>query len=58
DPLVPLSNGVNLEAALNNVGVLNSFTVYNGGHGDNWSAADFLDVQVKLRAFIQTHLPL
>lgn len=58
DPLVPLSNGQTLADALNAEGTQHSFTVYQGGHGDDWSQTDFLDLQLKLEAFIQTHLPL
>jgi len=58
DPLVPLTNGQALATALNTEGITNSFTVYNGGHGDDWSPADVLDLQQKLENFILIHLPL
>ncbi len=58
DPLVPTSNGETLEAALNAASVSNSFNVYAGGHGDDWSLGDYLDLQVKLGGYIETYLPL
>ncbi|MEX0996533.1 MAG: alpha/beta hydrolase [Flavobacteriaceae bacterium] len=58
DPLVPLTNGQSLASALNAEGIVNLFTVYEGGHGDDWSPADVLDLQQKLEGFILTHLPL
>jgi acetyl esterase/lipase len=58
DPLVPLSNGITLETALSNAMITHSFTVYEGGHGDDWSQASRLDLQQQLSAFISTHLPV
>jgi acetyl esterase/lipase len=57
DPLVPLSNGSSLEMALSNRQISHSFTVYEGGHGDDWSAADFLNLQTQLSEYIDTYLP-
>lgn len=37
DKKVPLSNGVQLKEALNQVSVLNKLIVFKGGHGDYWS---------------------
>lgn len=58
DPLVPLSNGVTLQTALSDAMVTHSFTVYDGGHGDDWSEASRLDLQQQLSAFIDAHLPV
>lgn len=58
DPLVPLSNGQALTAALLEESISHSFTVYQGGHGDDWSAEDLVDLQQKLENFILTHLPI
>lgn len=58
DPLVPLSNGITLQTALSDAMVTHSFTVYDGGHGDDWSEASRLDLQQQLSAFIDTHLPV
>jgi acetyl esterase/lipase len=57
DPLVPLTNGEALQDALINLQVTNSFTVYEGGHGD-WNEASYVDLQVKLSAFINAHLQI
>ncbi len=52
DPLIPTSQGVDLHAKLDQLGVYNEFNLYNGGHGD-WSQTDTLDAYTKLIAFIQ-----
>jgi len=52
DPLIPTTQGVNMQARLDQLGVYNEFTLYNGGHG-NWAFADQLDMYAKLVAFIQ-----
>lgn len=52
DPLVPTSQGVNMHNKLNQLGVYNEFTLYQGGHG-NWALNDQLDAYGKLVAFIQ-----
>lgn len=52
DPLIPTTQGVNMHARLDQLGVYNEFTLYNGGHGD-WVLADQLDAYGKLVAFIQ-----
>ncbi|MBX2826626.1 MAG: alpha/beta hydrolase [Flavobacteriaceae bacterium] len=56
DPLVPLSNGMALETALNNHQVSHSFTVYEGGHGDDWSDADFDNLKSQISDYINTYL--
>ncbi len=57
DPLVPLSNGEKLHNELTANMVTNSFTVYNGGHG-NWSDSSNIDLQLQLNTFINEHLPI
>ena len=52
DPLIPTTQGVNMHARLDQLGVYNEFTLYNGGHGD-WVIADQLDAYGKLVTFIQ-----
>lgn len=55
DPLVPTSQGLDMRDKLNDLGVLNEFTLYpNAGHG--WIGLDLLDTSIKLKAFIETHL--
>jgi acetyl esterase/lipase len=58
DPLVPLSNGQTLQQALITNGVTHSFTVYEGGHGDDWSAESLSDLQLQLSTFINAHLAI
>jgi len=58
DPLVPLTNGQRLNMALSDAMVDHNFTVYEGGHGDDWSPTNILDLQAQIRAFIDLHLPI
>jgi len=54
DPLIPTSQGVDMHAKLNMLGVTNEFTLYEGeGHG--WAGANGIDTNLKLSAFITTH---
>jgi len=57
DPLVPISNGETLQTNLSNNMVSNSFTIYEGGHGD-WSNASNIDLQLQLSSFINEHLSI
>ena len=55
DPLIPNSQGIDLNDRLEELEVVHEFTLYpNGGHG--WVGLDLLDTSVKLKAFIETHL--
>jgi acetyl esterase/lipase len=55
DPLVPTSQGTDMRDRLNELNVINEFTLYpNAGHG--WIGLDLLDTTIKLKAFIQEHL--
>lgn len=56
DPLVPLSNGERLNAALNSNNIDHNFSVYEGGHGDNWSAENILNLQNQVSTYINTYL--
>ena len=56
DPLVPLTNGQSLDTALNQFETPHSFTIYDGGHGDDWSDASIADLMNKINGFITTHL--
>ncbi|WP_435577950.1 alpha/beta hydrolase fold domain-containing protein [Gilvibacter sp.] len=58
DPLVPISNGTNLEAALADASISHSFTIYDGGHGDDWSPENYENLQQQLIAYILEHLPV
>jgi acetyl esterase/lipase len=52
DPLVPINQGKDLSARLNELGVYNEFKLYNGGHGD-WGPTDQLDAYTRLINFIK-----
>lgn len=58
DPIVPLSNGESLSLALDAANIENIFTVYEGGHGDNWTLENRADLEFKLNTYIETYLPL
>lgn len=58
DPLVPLTGALSLEAALSTQGIMHTFNVFEGGHGDNWSDADVLSAQTQLSNYINTYLPI
>ncbi|MDC9723023.1 MAG: alpha/beta hydrolase [Urechidicola sp.] len=54
DELVPTSQGVEMHAKLDELGITNEFTLYeNEGHG--WEGANFTDTLNKLSTFIDTH---
>lgn len=54
DPLIPTSQGVDMHAKLDDLGVVNELTLYpNAGHG--WIGLELLDSSIKLKAFMQTH---
>jgi len=55
DPLIPNSQGIDLNARLDSLNVVHEFTLYpNGQHG--WVGLDLLDTSIKLKAFIEKHL--
>tara|TARA_R110002167_G_scaffold237673_4_gene442850 strand:- start:767 stop:1615 length:849 start_codon:yes stop_codon:yes gene_type:complete len=55
DPLIPISQGMDLNSRLNELNVTHEFTLYpNGGHG--WVGLDLFDTSVKLKSFLETHL--
>ena len=58
DPLVPLANGNALDAALTSFEIEHTYSIYEGGHGDNWSDADILDLQQQISVFIEGYLPI
>lgn len=57
DPLVPITNGNNLDMALTNNSVTHSYTTYQGGHG-GWSDESLNNLTEQLISFINTHLPI
>ncbi|WP_432410795.1 alpha/beta hydrolase fold domain-containing protein [Rasiella sp. SM2506] len=58
DPLVPLTNGERLDTALTNSSITHTFTIYEGGHGNNWSAAAVLDLENQISTYINTYLEI
>ena len=55
DPLIPVTQGTDLRDKLEDLGVVNQFTLYpNAGHG--WVGLELLDTWVKLKVFINNHL--
>ena len=55
DPLIPTSQGTDMHEKLDQLGVINEFTLYpNAGHG--WIGLDLLDTWTKLKAFTQENL--
>ncbi len=55
DPLIPTTQGTDLRDKLDNLGVVNQFTLYpDAGHG--WIGIELIDTWTKLKVFINTHL--
>ena len=52
DPLIPVTQGQDMHLKLNELGVYNEFTIYEGGHG-TWSQNDIIDSYNKLVRFIK-----
>ncbi|WP_309608265.1 alpha/beta hydrolase [Flavobacterium sp.] len=52
DSLIPTTQGQDLHAKLDQLGVYNEFNLYNGGHGD-WAPIDQLDAYTKLANFVK-----
>lgn len=58
DPLVPLSNGQTLADNLTLINIENTFTIYEGGHGDDWSEAALIDLGIKTSNYVTTYLAI
>lgn len=58
DPIVPLTNGERLNDALTTVDVIHDFTVYEGGHGDDWSDEANIDLALKTASYVNTYLAI
>lgn len=52
DSLIPNSQGLDMNAKLNQLGVYNEYKVYNGGHG-NWTPTDILDAYTRILNFVK-----
>lgn len=57
DPIVPLSNGKTLDSTLSENMIDHSFTIYKGGHGDDWSPQSLADLRSQLGDYINLYLP-
>ena len=57
DPMVPVRSGIALKEQLDSIGISNSLTIFDGGHGD-WQKEENDALQMKLSSFIDTHLPV
>lgn len=55
DPLVPVTQAERLKAALDANSIENELSLYEGGHAD-WQPQNFIDVNVKMNAFIRKHM--
>lgn len=55
DPLIPTSQGIDMEEKLSQIGVVNEFTLYpEAGHG--WVGLELIDTWTKLKLFTETYL--
>ncbi|MCL5130231.1 alpha/beta hydrolase [Algibacter sp. L4_22] len=55
DPLIPISQGADLNEKLSKLNVTHEYTLYpEAGHG--WTGLEFLDTWTKMKAFINTNL--
>lgn len=55
DPLIPISQGTHMRDKLNELNIINQYTLYpTSGHG--WVGLELLDTWTKLKTFTQTHL--
>ena len=52
DPLIPTTQGQDMHAKLDQLGVYNEFYLYNGGHGD-WAINDQIDAYNRMVNFIK-----
>ena len=58
DPIVPLSNGQTLADNLDLLNLEHAFTIYEGGHGDDWSDADLIDLGIQTGNYVNTYLSI
>ena len=56
EPLVPITNAYTINNALDTAEIDNSLTIFDGGHGDDWSEAEIASMYVKLSGYIDTYL--
>lgn len=55
DPLIPTSQGIDMQAKLESLGVTHQFVLYpNAGHG--WIGSELIDTWTNLKEFTENHL--
>jgi len=57
DPLIPISNAITLQTALNTFQIDHNYTVYSGGHGD-WEPKDIEDMTAQISTYIDKYLKI
>lgn len=56
DQVVPISNGFSLRDALTAENQDNSMSVYDGGHGNDWTDAEIADMYSKIDTYVYSYL--
>ena len=56
DPLVPEENGENMKLKLDQNGTQNDLRIYEGSHGNDWSAEAYAELQTIIDSYITTYL--
>lgn len=57
DPLVPVSNALKLQSALNEFQIDHNYTLYSGGHGD-WEPKDIDDMIAQISNYVDMYLKI
>lgn len=57
DPLVPASNGVDLQSKLTQNQIPNVLKIYEGGHGNDWNQNDYNEALTIIQQYLDTYLP-
>lgn len=57
DPLVPVANATDYQAKLNQFNISNTLRIYNGGHGNDWSQANYAEAWMIFGQYIDQYLP-
>lgn len=57
DPLVPSTNAVDYQTKLNQQEIANTLRIYPGGHGNDWSQANYAEAWMIFGQYIDTYLP-
>jgi acetyl esterase/lipase len=57
DPLVPVANANDYKAKLDQFNISNTLKIYNGGHGNDWSQANYAEAWMIFGQYIDQYLP-